>query len=229
MPAGRPEERCTVADTGGEDPSNDMLAEMAIRMADTRSPTRTYRPGATFSATMYALPRAPYYTLFGSNDNGTAEEAQEAAEYARDLQRWKSPRPNATFDKKRSETCRMPFSIWSPGDESLQAVAGCDYNDFNNDSDAYYACIEDNIAALEACDATMASQQAYEACMDNVIVGDMKQAGLELRAAFLRIKRGQEDLTISGNGRHPKRFAIVEVKSAVWKTMLNATVRQYSP
>ncbi|MEZ4580940.1 MAG: hypothetical protein R3A10_04680 [Caldilineaceae bacterium] len=93
----------------------------------------------------------------------------------------------------------------------MQAVAGCDYNDFNNDSDAYYACIEDNIAALEACECDHGvSQQAYEACMDNVIVGDMKQAGLELRAAFLRIKRAYGELVSHReNAPHPKRFAML--------------------
>ncbi|MCB0072319.1 MAG: hypothetical protein KDE20_12705, partial [Caldilineaceae bacterium] len=122
-----------------------------------------------------------------------------------------------TFDEKRDALRLAIQDLVTGRDESLQAVAGCDYNDFNTDSDAYYACIEDNIAALEACDATMASQEAYEACMDNVIVGDMKQAGLELRAAFLRIKRVQEELDNIGRRAASEEIRYVKVNSAVWE------------
>ncbi|MEZ4718547.1 MAG: hypothetical protein R2851_20995 [Caldilineaceae bacterium] len=133
-----------------------MLAEMAIRMADTalRLPEPAGRAQhLRLRRTLY--PGAPYYTLFGSNDCGLLEEA-EAAKYA------KEPTADVantkrTFDEKRSDLQDAIQELVTGRDESLQAVAGCDYNDFNTDSDAYYACIEDNIAALEACDATMAS------------------------------------------------------------------------
>ncbi|MCB0072509.1 MAG: hypothetical protein KDE20_13665, partial [Caldilineaceae bacterium] len=86
--AGRPpEERCTVADTGGEDPSNDMLAEMAIRMADTRLAYQNLQAGRNiFGYDVRFTPARPYHTPFGSNDKGLFEEAKDAAEYARELQ-----------------------------------------------------------------------------------------------------------------------------------------------
>ncbi|MEZ4557063.1 MAG: hypothetical protein R2854_11555 [Caldilineaceae bacterium] len=80
-----------------------MLAEMAIRMADTapRLPEPTGR--AQHLRLRCALyPGAPYCTLFGSNDNGLLEEAQEAAEYARDLQ-VEVAKTERTFDEKRSD------------------------------------------------------------------------------------------------------------------------------
>jgi len=178
------DERCV----RGTNPDSDMLAEMALRMVDTRQQSRTLSQGRNiFGFDVQFTPARPYRTSFGSNDTGILSEARRAAEYAKELQRDEEA-GTRIFVQKATELMKAIQALKSGRDERIQAQAGCDRNEFNDD-DSYFACVQQTIDTLEACDPTTSDSAAFDACVLQAPVSDMRQSRQELRAVYLQYEQ----------------------------------------
>jgi hypothetical protein len=209
------EERCE----RGTRPENAMLAEMVLRMLDTRQQSRTLAEGRNiFGFDVEFTPARPYRTAFGSNDTGILSEARRAALYAKQLQ---SDEEAATriFDQKASELVKALQALKNGRDEVIQAESGCDRNDFGDDP-AYFACVEKQIADLEACNITApntpAANAAFRACIQPTLVSDMKQTRQELRGAYLQIAQVQKQIDNVLERVRAEDIRNVKVKSALF-------------
>lgn len=218
--SGRSAEGCA----RGTNPDSAMLAEIVLRMADTQQTSRTLSQGRNiFGYDVQFTPARPYRTSFGSDDRGILHEAKEAAKFAKDLQ---SDEEAATriFDQKASDLMAAIQSLKSGRDERIQALAGCDRSDPQfSDDESYFACVQETIDTLESCDPTMPSSAAFEACVQQAPVSDMRQSRQELRAVYLQYLRVQTEYD-----NILERANAEEIRNSTVKNSLVAAARESS-
>lgn len=184
----------------GTNPDNPMIAEMALRMLDTRNAARTLSQGRNvFGFDVRLTPARPFRTstIPGSVDIGILDEALAAAEDAKTLQRDEED-ATRTFDYKQSELIKAIQSIKDGRDERIQAMSGCNRAapEYANDA-AYFACVERVLVHLASCDPATPDAAAFQACTTNhpdAPAGTMRQSRQELRVAFLAIRGVEREI-----------------------------------
>jgi hypothetical protein len=111
-------------------------------------------------------------------------------------------------------------SLKSGRDERVQAQAGCDRNEYNDD-DSYFACVQQTIDTLEGCDPTTSNSGAFDACVLQAPVSDMRQSRQELRAVYLQYVRVKTELE-----NIVKRVAVEEIRNVKVKHNLYLSGRE---
>lgn len=212
--SGRSEARCA----RGTNPDSAMLAEMVLRMSETQQTSRTLSQGRNiFGYDVQFTPARPYRTSFGSDDRGILNEAKEAAAYAKQLQ---SDEEAATriFDQKASDLMDAIQSLKSGRDERIQALAGCDRSDPQfSDDETYFACVQQTIDTLESCDPTTSSSAAFDACVQQAPVSDMRQSRQELRSVYLQYLRVQTEYDNIKVRASAEEIRNTKVKNSLYK------------
>ncbi len=174
----------------GTRPDSAMLAEIALRMLDTRQHARTMSEGRNvFGFDVQFTPARPFIKRFGSNDEGLYEEAMRMAERAKELQR-EEEQATRTFEQKKTDLIAEIRAVTTGRDERIQAQAGCARGSQEiGEDEAYFACVQQTIDTLERCDPTTSDNEAFEACVQQAPTSDLKQSMQELRAIYLQYLR----------------------------------------
>ncbi len=175
----------------GTNPDNAMIAEMALRMLDTRQAARTLDQGRNvFGFDVRFTPARPFRTstIPGSMDIGILDEAKDAAAYAKELQ-GDEEAATRTFDHKQTELIKAIQAVKNGRDERIQAMSGCDRAAIPDD-DAYFACVDRVLTHFESCNPVATDSAAFQQCTTahpDALVGTIRQSRQELRGSYLGV------------------------------------------
>ncbi len=209
----------------GTRPDGAMLADMALNVLETRDNARTLAAGRNvFGFDVSFTPARPFRTAFGSNDTGILNEARRAAEDAKTLQRDEEA-ATREFDQKAEKLAAAILALKNGRDEKIQAQAGCDRNDFQNDAD-YFACVQRTIDVLESCnpDPNQMSDAAFSACALQAPVSDMRQSRQELRSTYLRIRQVQVQMANIVQRAQVEEIRNIKVKTSIYNAAVDSAV-----
>ena len=176
-------------------------------MLDTRESAREMRDGRNiFGMDVRLTPARPYRTPFGSIDKGLLDQAKEAAQLALQIQQ-QTENAERIFDLNQQDLSNAILAINSNIDNELQALSGCDLQNFLNEPDpdaAWYTCIGEMIEYTQQCDPT---SDTFDACMNRttngqppnpngsnwlILVSDMRAGRQYVRTAWLGVEAAIE-------------------------------------
>ncbi len=134
----------------GARPDSLLVAEMAVNMLKTRKVAHELADGRNiFGFDVMFTPARPYRTAPNSPDRGLWNEAESAAQYAKELQN-DDVAASRAFDSSQSDLLKAVEGIRGTINKDIAAQSGCSRSDFADDS-AWLACIDQQSTALKQC------------------------------------------------------------------------------
>lgn len=178
----------------GTRPDGLLVAEMAVNMLKTRQAAHEVADGRNiFGFDVTFTPARPYRSRTTSADRGLLDEAQSAVDSAGKLQK-DAYDANRDFDTSQEKLLEAVQKISDTIDKEIAGQSGCSRS--SSDDAAWLACIDQQIAALQACQSSVEKDldllppnTAFDQCINQptILTSSAKQMLIDLRTVRLQM------------------------------------------
>jgi len=181
----------------GQRPDGLLVAEMAANMLKTREEARHLAENRNvFGFDVTFTPARPYLTSPNSGDRGLWQEANDLADFAKQLQNDEVANTRA-FDTSQEKLIAAVEGIRGGINKEISAASGCTLPGAGaGEDEKFFACAEQQTKELDACLDLIKSEvlpvggSAFDTCLDRPVIkkSDAERGLRDLRGVWLQEK-----------------------------------------
>ena len=181
----------------GQRPDGLLVAEMAANMLKTREEARHLAENRNvFGFDVTFTPARPYLTSPNSGDRGLWQEANDLADFAKQLQNDEVANTRA-FDTSQEKLIAAVEGIRGGINKEISAASGCALPGAGaGEDEKFFACAEQQTKELDACLDLIKSEvlpvggSAFDTCLDRPVIkkSDAERGLRDLRGVWLQEK-----------------------------------------